>query len=432
MCAHKLFPIPLQGQGTPDVESLSSYLFRSAHIHGTSVGTFLTVIHELDALKELPYQRLLSAKKGVSMLSQENVYTAALRNKLSEFTGQNMLCDPLSFLNRLVFGLTQYICGFRWCPECFCDLNRAGLPPYIKQIWHMVPVTHCPIHRTPLVNRCESCGVLQNVFSADVSIGSCFTCFNKLFPREQKLSPNDLIPSWHLSAQGIIEVFERVTYSNMIDTSKKKIRDFIEKRYQIALLERQRNISDEIKSDIALFEHYRGNSTGNYRLQSLQTIAMLMKISLFDLLIAGEGCHQVPLDFKRSQKLPEYLKPKQRLRRDHKKELERLLKILEAQSKPISLKALARQADLSVGYIEYRFPDLVRKVVDDRESYLKSQSLTSRYHAQAAALKFFMDEKYSSYPKSRKEAYRVLSAETGLPKWVLKHAIQTAYSVLKE
>ena len=54
----------------------------------------------------------------------------------------------------------------------------------------------------------------------------------------------------------------------------------------------------------------------------------------------------------------------------------------------------------------------------------------NRYRAQTAALQFFIDDRYADHTQSRKEAYRVLKEETGLPKWVLKDAIQTAYSAL--
>ncbi len=52
------------------------------------------------------------------------------------------------------------------------------------------------------------------------------------------------------------------------------------------------------------------------------------------------------------------------------------------------------------------------------------------YRAQASALAFFIDEKYSTQQKSRKQAYRVLREETGLPKFMLKRAIQSAYFAL--
>ncbi|BFM05686.1 hypothetical protein GCM10025791_44560 [Halioxenophilus aromaticivorans] len=55
----------------------------------------------------------------------------------------------------------------------------------------------------------------------------------------------------------------------------------------------------------------------------------------------------------------------------------------------------------------------------------------NRYRAQTAALQFFIDDRYADHTQSRKEAFRVLKEETGLPKWVLKNAIQTAYGVFQ-
>ena len=87
-------------------------------------------------------------------------------------------------------------------------------------------------------------------------------------------------------------------------------------------------------------------------------------------------------------------------------------------------------AKVSAGYLEYRFPSLVRQVVDSHRAYQEQQKLVNRYRAQTAAVRFFTDDRYACHTHSRKEAYRVLSAETGLPKWVLKDAIQVAYRAL--
>lgn len=81
--------------------------------------------------------------------------------------------------------------------------------------------------------------------------------------------------------------------------------------------------------------------------------------------------------------------------------------------------------------MEYRFPSLVRQVVEKSQAYQKRKQLVRRYRVQAAALQFFTAERYADHTRSRKEAYRVLKEETGLPKWVLKNAIQTAYGVLQ-
>ena len=57
----------------------------------------------------------------------------------------------------------------------------------------------------------------------------------------------------------------------------------------------------------------------------------------------------------------------------------------------------------------------------------KREQLTRRYRTLAAAPSSLL-ERYIHHTRSRKRAYRVLE-ETGLPKWVLKNAIQTAYGI---
>lgn len=67
----------------------------------------------------------------------------------------------------------------------------------------------------------------------------------------------------------------------------------------------------------------------------------------------------------------------------------------------------------------------------ERYSAAREQEMEDkRLRAKCCAISFFVDEKYAGCTKSRKEAYRVLRAETGLPKFVLKSAIKSAYEVL--
>lgn len=96
----------------------------------------------------------------------------------------------------------------------------------------------------------------------------------------------------------------------------------------------------------------------------------------------------------------------------------------------MSLKAVARELGVSVGYLEYRFPVQVRHIVDRSSRFHAEQQLRKRRLAQQNALRYFTEESGNA-PKSRKQAYRSIREETGLPKFMLKQAIQEAYSVLR-
>ncbi|SFE89531.1 hypothetical protein SAMN04487869_1232 [Marinobacter sp. DSM 26671] len=93
----------------------------------------------------------------------------------------------------------------------------------------------------------------------------------------------------------------------------------------------------------------------------------------------------------------------------------------------MSLKALATKVGVSVGYMDYQHPALASEIKAKYQDFHSQQQLRKRYRAQKLALDFFLSEKYSDEPQSRKRAYKVLREETGLPKHLLRHAIQSAY-----
>lgn len=117
--------------------------------------------------------------------------------------------------------------------------------------------------------------------------------------------------------------------------------------------------------------------------------------------------------------------------RNHKHVYQKLVVYLGEQPIPPSLKQAARFAKVSLGYLEYRFPSLVWRIVERCRADRYRATLVNRYCAQAAALRHFTDDGYADHTRSRKEAYQVLKEETGLPKWVLKNAIQTACGVVQ-
>lgn len=172
------------------------------------------------------------------------------------------------------------------------------------------------------------------------------------------------------------------------------------------------------------------NWRGGYRLISLRRLAYLFNVSLYDVLLFSGDVRSLPLNTLETGELPDHLKIRRKTARSHHRVYQKVVGYLEEQDSPPSLKQVTRFAKVSVGYLEYCFPSLIRKIVESYQSYRKQQALVNRYRAQAAAFRFFTDDGYAVHTQSRKEAYRVLKEETGLPKWVLKDAIQTTYSAL--
>ncbi|TQV87664.1 TniQ family protein [Aliikangiella coralliicola] len=429
MARHKLFPIPLLGQGTAEVESLPSYLLRSAYSHGTSIGILTMVIQKLVADKNPPNYRALGGSSGVETLSRVNRYTLLLRDYLTSLTGQDMSCKPLDFLHCMAYGISSEISGLRWCPECLEEMERLRSPIYFKQLWHMTTIHNCPIHRTPLIRNCWRCDSHQNSFKAAHPTGRCVECGATLFRRKVPLTQNDVRPSWQGISFDLIEIFERAARLDNTEYSYDKTIRFVRSLISPVAIEfHERDIIGRKLNH--LFCEFNHKHPMFWRLTSLRRLAYFLNMSLFDLLSANKNGYRLSFPISDISEIPPQLRPRKKVKHNHKKIYQKLLSLLDKQKYPPSLKQLARMTKVSVGYLEYRFPSLVRKVVDEHQSCKHHQYLVRRYRAQTAALRFFIDERYASYNQSRKEAYRVLSKETRLPKWMLKDAIQIAYRTL--
>lgn len=147
---------------------------------------------------------------------------------------------------------------------------------------------------------------------------------------------------------------------------------------------------------------------------------------LNELLTCSGTAYRLSYDVLNIKSLPEHLKHRKKTVRNHKYAYRKQVAYLEEQQIPPSLKEAARFSQVSPRYLEYRFPSLVRRIVERYQSYQYQTTLVNRYHTQAAVLQFFTEERYGDHTQSRKGAYRVLKEETGLSKRVLKNAIQTA------
>jgi hypothetical protein len=425
---NKLFPIPLLGQGTADIESLSSYVLRLAYEHGASVGAFITAITEMSGVDSCVYRSGVAGRAGIESLARVNNCSTRWRLLLTELTGQNLFCGALQFLGLHVYLVSTDIGGIRWCPECFSEMSWIDAPRYIKQIWHMKAISHCPLHRTPLESVCPHCDDAQLSMKADVLLGWCMKCGFNLGERKRPLSLEDIQPSWECMSLDLVEVFAKTARDPEEKYCSETTRTFIREMMKgLGALSKERRRPCPALEVMKMATTSRGMC---WRLITLRRLAYMMNMSLYEMLSNPFDVLRLPAQIIDVKDLPDQIKVRKKIARNHESEYKKILLILESQSSPPSLKQLARLAKLSVGYLEYRFPGLVRKVVDRYQAYQDQQYLKRRYQAQTAALKFFIEDRYAAHAQSRKEAYRVLREETGLPKWVLKDAIQVAYTAI--
>jgi len=63
-----------------------------------------------------------------------------------------------------------------WCPVCYHEWRKKGLPTYQPLLWMLQVVTACLRHRRQLEERCLHCQRKQSVFPARIQPGCCTQC----------------------------------------------------------------------------------------------------------------------------------------------------------------------------------------------------------------------------------------------------------------
>lgn len=167
---HALMPM---GQGTPEVESLTSYFCRLAHSHGMTarnLAAWTLQYYEQPIPDDFKWFR-----RSFSGTSAETEQWAAW---LAELTGiANLDHLTLAPWCHLIShpGLTP--ASDRWCPCCLTEDRANQQSPYLRLNWDLAPMTACLRHKVGLVSKCPHCGK-SNVRNraSTVVVGYCTSC----------------------------------------------------------------------------------------------------------------------------------------------------------------------------------------------------------------------------------------------------------------
>jgi len=161
----------------------------------------------------------------------------------------------------------------------------------------------------------------------------------------------------------------------------------------------------------------------------LRRVAYRLGINLPGLLNGDTESWTAQLDPKWLQELPSSLKPMKKASRVDKDDvLIRLSKILTDSHniEPPSLAQTALLVGVSTGGLEYLFPDHCRIIKDRYKRWITQEKSRKVYEAAKHAVAYLNKD---SETKSRKHALKVIREETGLPKNMLRHAINREFEL---
>ena len=427
----RLFRIPLIGVGSSEVESLAGYIHRISYEHGVYVGELLRFCHRhAESEFSKPEYPKLPSYVTVAEIIRVNEISDMVLEMFEIMTGQDLKAGTLSWMRHLITRLTGEIHpGFRWCPECFSEMEAMGQEAYFKLIWSVKTVDYCATHRTPLVSGCGQCGCNQTTYIKDYPLSQCQSCGWSLAKRKVRLRAKDVRPSWVAMGSDITVLFKDVTTEGIQDFYPENIRLSLEKVFDhYWRTENEEEFYRVLSRDKLLAIIYKQTPIS---FRTARLIAFKLGISLHTLLSGNAQNTTAVLDADWFCSLPPgYLESSSRRKNDHRLIIKKVRRLIKKAPEPLSLKALAKKADVSVGYLEYRHPVLVSTVVMAHKNFEDQQRQKKLNLAQSKALEYFTSAKYRGSTQSRKQAYRSIVEETGLPKFMLKKAIKSAYDAV--
>ncbi len=167
---HSLQPMAI---GTLRVESLTSYIMRLAEAHTVSVRTL--ILQEIfPDLSTRPTNAHFSGLHSINGMG-------ACYEQWVEILGKLTSRHDLRALTLLPWQSLLTSGGIvrrrrTWCPLCFQEWQRHGMPIYECLAWVLAPVTVCPIHNVLLEQHCPHCRRPMLVLSAHAHPGFCAHC----------------------------------------------------------------------------------------------------------------------------------------------------------------------------------------------------------------------------------------------------------------
>lgn len=180
-----LFPLEPIGIGTPFAESLTSYISRLAEVHAVTVSDLVGYVlakcapcdGPIVSVRARDYRMGSGFHPGIHAingLAEDARRWVAAAATATGRTGLRFLTlTPLkqAFCKQFLFRKVQ-----AWCPACFADRRRDGLPLYLPLAWNLRMVEVCARHGCLLEDTCPDCGKQFGPLDARARAGYCSRC----------------------------------------------------------------------------------------------------------------------------------------------------------------------------------------------------------------------------------------------------------------
>lgn len=417
----QLLPLRMLGTGTADVEALPSFLVRIASAHGITTGHLMRLLLTDIESSQVNLAAGIQAQPFAGLV-RPNTTT----RRVLEHTSKHVL-EPLEILTQGTFWFLHpalkrstrtYSPTIRWCPACLSEQATIHNAAYFKLSWFLEGVEACSIHRLRLRNRCPHCQKFCRPMNHWVSINVCQHCES---PLDQVTNDDVMLAGSTSSAPDLIRLIGDLTHRH-VPFPVGGTNRFIDRLFDEAWAsQREQDLWKKLPRDDCL--RYAAPDEP-VTLPTARRIAYLLEVPISELLDGGIPITQ-SFGFAAEQPLPP---PMQRGKRGPKVNVEALgNKLMEVLTTGAlhSLEQISRDARTTVGAMRYHFPDLVCRIALIWNAHLAAERNRKRVQARDAIFKGIRTwHQRQTKPLSRKGLLAVLINQTGLPKEVLREAIQ--------
>jgi len=430
-----LIPIEIRGLGTPDVESLPSYIHRLAHAHQVTVSTLLKRIaawYQSNNKSSIIKLSRIGSAGDISVYVRPNQGTHDLITILSEAVGHKQLSGTtfISIKEVLVRTASVFSKRIRWCPDCMRIFKAREDGGYFKLIWSVDAITHCLEHKTKLVEKCPVCRHYQGGYGYKNEPGYCQKCGTSL--SQTNWEDFHQSSSWNSQGSDMLELVEYISKHPNIIFPENSVQKIISNEFDKAW---SANTEDELWKIIPRNECI-GITEGQIpiTLKRARVVAYKFGVSLVDLLLGDISNNTAMLDSSWFSELPVDIQPI--LKKTHHnrdailEEVHGLMRALRNNRRP--LRWYASIVGVSTGYLDYHFSVLSDRIIAAHTIWKEEEKQRKKHEAYDEALKLITHHKGNPAEFSKKRALRKIRHKTDLPKEVVRKAINDVHSLVLE
>ncbi len=381
----RLYHLEPIGIGTPDVESLTSYLSRLAAAHHVSLAVLI-----LEEIKP----ELHSGYQGEGLKGSQIYSCARVLNGLGAMA-KDWVCalqtltlrQDLSYLTMLYWGKVlpaQGLLRFRraWCPACYDEWRDTKQTIYEPLLWAIKDVDICLHHCRKLTHQCPHCNKDLPHLDRYYRAGHCSKCARWLGSSAKRIDPEDYElqeidlewGKWVVSNIG-----ELLSFSGQFATPKReRVAEILSAFAKRSPEGNFYGFGHWLRMDAGrVFYWCKGENLP--KLLPVLHICYRLNISLKDF-YTGDN---IARNIDESPSLPDVPYETKRIEKAlDREELKRNLEMVVASEEcpPPSMKTVAIRLKIEYRRLYHYFPDLCREIASRHMEYrrnLKSQNIQS-------------------------------------------------------